>query len=335
MKYLKHVITIAAVLFVVVGVSTVHAANPLTTTSGSTSANVYGYAWSHNTGWIKMNNCDLTAANTSVCSGTNYGVAIDPQSGAVSGYGWSSNIGWIDFDATSCGTPAVVSWAVDGSGTWSGYARAIAASGTNSGGWDGCIRMSGPITGGGNYGVTIGSNGQFSGYAWNANTTSGGSVGDSWISFALVRYLVAAPAVQLSVDSWVGGACSSATNNPLTLAWEVTNVVANSCQFSITPSALVHSQTQTGTTLFAMPRTGSQVIQLQCTGLNNQPVSSTTTIACNACSDGIDNDGDGFTDAGDSRCNCSGSYNAAGTTERGSCTTEVLGNRGNPIYEER
>ena len=49
------------------------------------AAEVSGYAWSENIGWIKM-------------SGPNYAVNYNTDNGLFSGYGWSENIGWVRFD---------------------------------------------------------------------------------------------------------------------------------------------------------------------------------------------------------------------------------------------
>jgi hypothetical protein len=319
--------------------------------------NIFGHAWSHNTGWIKLNNCTESGGTISCpSSGPTYGVNVDPVTGDVSGYGWSSSVGWIDFDSTACGSAARVLWqsgtnsggnasgfgTASTTGTWSGYIKALAGSGPNAGGWDGCIKMSGTIAGGGNYGVTIGPSGQFSGYAWNANQSGSVVVGDSWISFALARLVPTASDIELSVASWVQGACTSAGSNPLGLSWNVTNVIANSCTLAPIGAtaqqgqgSLTHSPTQSGTSQFAVGRAPNHVYQLQCTASNNQPITRTASVSCNACSDGIDNDNDGLVDSADPRCNCSGSYSAGGTTESGGCAAQVLDGRGNPIYEER
>jgi hypothetical protein len=127
------------------------------------AANVTGWAWSSNIGWIQF--------DTGVASP----VTIDTTTGSWAGYAWSSNIGWIDFNSTSCGPQATLSIST---GNVSGWAKALSANGN---GWDGCIELAGTnhATGDttGNGGVTmITSTGAFVGYAW------GGSV-VGWVQF--------------------------------------------------------------------------------------------------------------------------------------------------------
>lgn len=75
-----------------------------TATFASLTDNFFGYAWSANVGWIKMNNC----ASPSDCTGPvndpsgtyGFGVKVAPTGAmrALTGYAWSSNIGWITFN---------------------------------------------------------------------------------------------------------------------------------------------------------------------------------------------------------------------------------------------
>lgn len=91
------------------------------------AADLTGYAWSSNIGWISM-------------KGPNYGVTLNGNQ--FGGYAWSHNIGWVNFNNTNL----------------TGFAKALAASVTS--GWDGQIKL-----GNGTYGVT--NNGNYlSGYAW-------------------------------------------------------------------------------------------------------------------------------------------------------------------------
>lgn len=138
----------SAVLLVVVslfGVESMKVAN------ASEGDNVYGYAWSSNVGWIKMNNCSDEDINGSSdngsCSGVPFGVKINSGSGDMSGYAWSDNIGWIKFG----GNP--ISGGVGGSnanlnipagsnvGLITGWAKALV--GATDTGFDGWISFSG------------------------------------------------------------------------------------------------------------------------------------------------------------------------------------------------
>ena len=160
-----------------------------------TGNNVSGWAWSSNTGWLKMNNCE-NPSDPSTCTGTDYGVTIDINApGYAQGYAWSANIGWISFNEeavsdTSGGCPekfngacrAHVDWknkSADGSVNMQGWARACSVfeAGCSGrlkqdeilGGWDGYIALGDTKPGDGNdYGVKIKSDGSFTGFAWGS-----------------------------------------------------------------------------------------------------------------------------------------------------------------------
>ena len=124
--------------------------------------NVYGMAWSDNIGWISFNNCTAPA----VCTGTGYGVTVDPTTGNVSGDAWSDEVGWIDFNQTSgcpvtgCTTQPNINLST---GVFSGFARVLTYS-TGNGGWDGWI--------------DLGSTGNNDG--WNMDTGTGKVTGAAW-----------------------------------------------------------------------------------------------------------------------------------------------------------
>ncbi|MCX6723901.1 MAG: hypothetical protein NT155_01855 [Candidatus Staskawiczbacteria bacterium] len=81
--------------------------------TGGTSHNVYGWAWSENIGWISLNRYGTTDwQGNNIPGGTannyDYGVNIESKGylpgsvwsdniGYLSGYGWSDNIGWVRF----------------------------------------------------------------------------------------------------------------------------------------------------------------------------------------------------------------------------------------------
>ncbi|HEY0980368.1 MAG TPA: hypothetical protein VGE18_03095 [Candidatus Paceibacterota bacterium] len=133
-----------------------------------TNSNASGNMWSSNIGWISLNNC-TDPTNTSSCTGSDYGVSVDPASGAISGTAWSSNIGWITFSPAGCPTSGCTQGAYvdlaypgpDGSYGIKGWARAcsVFASGCSGalannaylGDWDGFLSLSGS-----GYGLTLG-----------------------------------------------------------------------------------------------------------------------------------------------------------------------------------
>jgi len=147
------------------------------------SDNLSGYAWSDTIGWVSFNCTDAGS-----CSTTDYGVRVDPPSGAFSGYAWSENIGWISFNAADTAgcpsapcAPALVTTTT--SGTVTGWAKALSA----SGGWDGWIRLSGTAADSSSYGGTIAST-TFSGYSWGSDVVG-------WLSWSGSGY-----GVRSSVD---------------------------------------------------------------------------------------------------------------------------------------
>ncbi|MBP6904556.1 MAG: hypothetical protein KBB91_00680 [Candidatus Pacebacteria bacterium] len=175
-------------------------------THASPADNMYGYAWSANIGWIKMNNCTFGGA----CTGVNYGVNVEPTGSVrtIRGYAWSANIGWISFE------PAATSGCPDtnpddpncqarldiASSRMKGWARACSVfagtscSGTvmlpqNTGGWDGFISLADSDTSDdAPFGIrfdTIDPNNpnylDMSGFAW-------GSTVVGWVDFSQVKY---------------------------------------------------------------------------------------------------------------------------------------------------
>ncbi|MDP2641472.1 MAG: hypothetical protein Q8P39_02945 [Candidatus Yanofskybacteria bacterium] len=155
----------------------------------SSSDNVSGYAWSSNIGWISFNCTDGDS-----CAESNYGVHVDPNTDRFSGYAWSSGIGWISFNRSETGAPpGQYSYSthlaqIQQNGDVRGWARALAACdeipcassgpGSNSGGWDGWIKLRNhPSDSGPSYGVTYNINtGEFEGWAWGSDVVG-------WISF--------------------------------------------------------------------------------------------------------------------------------------------------------
>ena len=176
----------------------------------SATDNFFGYAWSTNIGWVKVNNC--TSA-TDCPPGVSYGLTMASSGAqrAITGYAWSSNIGWITFNTqrqssgydvavncpptlsggTSCG--AYVDWGASGGIAVSvkGWARACSVyidctdpsrglkETYETGNWDGWIALGDTDTSDSvSYGVKLNTtNGQMSGYAWGS-----GVVG--WVDFS-------------------------------------------------------------------------------------------------------------------------------------------------------
>ncbi len=174
------------IFFIIVGISAV-----VFWVKAGNGENVTGWLWGGGTesdgvspwdgsntnfGWISANssNCDVNndglSDGTASCppAGTsiaNYGLNIPSGNGNVTGYAWSENLGWIDFNPSGP-YPTGPGYSVQrNSNNLVGWARivSIVQAGSNSGGWQGWIKMNGN-----NYGVTINSStGQLNGYAWS------------------------------------------------------------------------------------------------------------------------------------------------------------------------
>jgi uncharacterized repeat protein (TIGR01451 family) len=107
-------------------------------TSSSVPKNLSGYAWSSTIGWVS-----LTCENAGVCGSSSYWVGVK-NNGNIEGYAWSSNVGWISFNgADTAGCPSGTCQASFDSNTGhvSGWAKALAGGGANSGDWDGWIYL--------------------------------------------------------------------------------------------------------------------------------------------------------------------------------------------------
>lgn len=196
----------------------------------SSVQNVSGFAWSGGAdanpgiGWISFNDTSDTSAPPT------YGVNIDTGTGDFSGTAWSEHIGWISFDRTATNNPpqapynggvGTIAKVNMTNGTVTGWARAIAgcevtpgvpvstcatsSAGAAAGGWDGWIKLSGIATDSSPYGVSIGNDGLFSGYAWGGDVVG-------WVHFAPVTagadiVHIAFPSCTITnVTSW--GSCA-------------------------------------------------------------------------------------------------------------------------------
>lgn len=150
-----------------------------------------GYAWSDGIGWISLNCKTGSPTASDICGISNYKVTVG-TGGALSGYGWSDNLGWIKFGGLS-GFPSGGTNATYDSvtGKISGFARFCSGlNGSNyfsinnscsgsarTDGWDGWLSLSGTTP---NYGVTVASNGLFSGFAWGDSVVG-------WVDFSAVK----------------------------------------------------------------------------------------------------------------------------------------------------
>ncbi len=137
-------------------------------------ANVKGYAWTDNIGWISFDNDDPA-----------YGLNIDSDTGKGRGNIWSDSVGWITFyqdgalgagappSDDPCPTDDTCIAKLNSSYELEGWARAI----SHGGGWDGWIRLKGVADDSTPYGVTLNTDTkEFEGWAYGGDVVG-------WISF--------------------------------------------------------------------------------------------------------------------------------------------------------
>lgn len=141
----------------------------------STSNELHGWAWSSNVGWISFNCYEPGFMN--VCGTSNYKTTLDFNNGKLAGFAWSSNIGWIDVNPQN-GFPQPPNHGLQFdlvSGKFTGWAKALSASGN---GWDGWIKITdGQIGTGVNTGRIVSSiNPNDGGWAWGSNVVG-------WLKF--------------------------------------------------------------------------------------------------------------------------------------------------------
>lgn len=190
------------------------------TNTGVGSANLSGWAWSSNIGWVSFNSKDY---GTPDCQA--YCVQVSNANGLLTGYAWSSSIGWIKFGGLSnipgAGSNAYVSTST---GTVTGFIRACegtlpgdcSAMTKRGDGWDGWIELSGvnhpsPDTSGyqgtSTKGVSFGAGNIFSGYAWGGDVVG-------WLSFD--AGILGTPPVSCpgcgTGGSYISASCSIPTN---------------------------------------------------------------------------------------------------------------------------
>ena len=187
------------------------------------AGNIYGWLWGGSEegvlvnglidrdetelGWISTSssNCDTDGDGFSDgglnCPGigtviSDYGVTIPPSDGNITGYAWSEHVGWINFDAA--GPYPIVSTgddythSVQRSGdSLIGWARIVGIQGelasSNSGGWEGWIRMSSDSNDLISYGITMNLDGTFNPCSSGTNCAWSDELG--WVDFSNAKML--------------------------------------------------------------------------------------------------------------------------------------------------
>ena len=216
-----------------------------------------GYAWSENVGWISFNCIDGSTTGNNVCASSNYSVRINGNM-TLSGYAWSEHVGWVEFgnigcpsgnkdiDGT-CGARVIP----DGAASWqiTGWARALAYSDPEAGGWDGWISLNcenNNECGNSNYALKITPAGSMrpASFAWGDEVSG-------WIDFSQITINNICPVaiVQRCIDSdtseketgdlWCGASTTVTTDCNTTIG-ELCNATNGRCEI---PTIIVNAFT--------------------------------------------------------------------------------------------
>lgn len=138
--------------------------------AASPGAAITGYLWSDTIGWI-----DLSCSNSGTCVTRPFGLSVVSNSnGLITGYAWSDNVGWVSANTGDLsGCPVSPCEARITGNNVDGWLKVISANGSQSGGWDGFIRLDAYTPGVSFSNATK----QFSGYAW-------GDTNIGWVDFS-------------------------------------------------------------------------------------------------------------------------------------------------------
>jgi hypothetical protein len=262
-----------------------------------TSSNGYGYAWSSNIGWIKLNDCDNVADDSTCTPSASYGVTVLPSApGTITGYAWSPNVGWITFNNSGCPTTgctagAYADWTNVSNNvvTIHGWARAcsVYASGCSGvlkdnsylGNWDGYIALDSVTAGGtgGTWGLAINADKTITGYAWGSEVIG-------WIK-GITTAIYGGPVVKIVPNP---ARITSGASSTLTVtASNITN--ANACTIANVAGLTMAQGSGVWTGTVSVSPTQTTPYTVTCTNGNQQAKASTTVyvtyfITQGACS---------------------------------------------------
>lgn len=287
------------------------------TASALTVANVMGYAWSSNIGWISFSSDNLTFGATPTptapapAPNTSYQVKVRASgtTGVFEGYAWSSNIGWISFnsaDIVSAGCSALASDVATikdlKTGEIAGWAVALAGKG-RSDGWDGCIKLAGTnhlslstataLINGTRY-STAGvhydpSTGTIKGFAWGGNVVG-------WINFDTfslvntesVKCKDCIKIIPVSFTATCTTSSSTSGNAPLTVSFTANpNPSTGTYSYSWYPigqNSIMPGNTKTASFTYSTPGTYNPIVMIADTANdpNNLYTASCPTITVTA-----------------------------------------------------
>lgn len=173
--------------------------------------------------------CTVLNARGIDVSNTDYGLNIPTGDGDLTGYAWSENIGWINFNSGDLnGCPSGICSArrvTTPTDHLEGWARIIGIKSeyekvpSNSGGWQGWVKLNGIAQDGSPYGVSI-SGGQLQGFGWSGNDAAP-ELG--WIDFSKAS-IIAPKTITASISATPSIVSDSAT--PVSIAANVTGGTA-------------------------------------------------------------------------------------------------------------
>lgn len=262
-----------AVILLLGSLWAVFSSSSVATLEAATIAELRGWAWSENTGWISMNCATGGDASANICTNSDYRVTVsDDSSHTLSGYAWSENVGWVQFGGLS-GCPAgscdarIISDGGTGAHGWelTGWARALAYTDPEAGGWDGWISLNCANTGTcttSDYAIRVAFDGSVSSAAGPAGSFAWGDMNIGWLDFGqtaisssctpqVVNSCVDEQTSQTVIDDiWCGSDTTTTTCNPTDFCSTATGLCETRPtvnDFSISPSFVRSGQSVTVT----------------------------------------------------------------------------------------
>lgn len=210
MKHLYYHLFVALITSTMLAGLAITMATPAYAVSGTWPQQLHGWGWSPNIGWISFNSTDSGAGGGPYAVQINAPSPANPAwgngSGNLTGYAWSPNIGWIQFGGlTGCPAGSCNARVNFATNQLEGWARAVAGTDVNNGGWDGWISLNCSNDGTcsqSNYHVNVTGSGSNAGF--DSNSYAWGSTVVGWINFSLSTFTPPCPIVNKCLAGNVG-----------------------------------------------------------------------------------------------------------------------------------
>ena len=296
------------------------------------SDNICGFAWAPTIGWISLNNQTCSSGVTGGTYGVNMATTLSGQPGGVQGYalngfGWSDNVGWVCFGA-SCNVPECEPSAPADPGYFYAYVNKLTDGNYKEvHGWAGIcnqkelgwisLNCADPVAN-----ACVGGNTTFyklvynpadhnfhnaaaqgSPFAWSGNSDG---TGVGYINF----FANAAEGMQLKIAPEADPFCADGLDNDLNGLKDCADpgciatpaCVAAALEINSLGAGLVNQYQACHDTL-----DNNANNQIDCAGFGGKPPDDSClfTPVCsegNYCSNGLDDDGNGFIDCSDPAC---------------------------------